>query len=735
MKSRRRRKRSGRKGVSNPKRQDANQMGSARLLERNDILLAIVLVVLTFAAYIPAMTAGAVWDDTNMLFGSRIIRSDHGLRDIWFSNKLPDYWPITYTTFFLEWRLWGENTTPYHLVNITLHAAAAVVLWRVLRRLSVSGAWVSATIFALHPVAVTSVAWISERKNTLSMLLVALAVWAYLRFEQNRENKWYVSALLLFLLALMSKTSVVMIPVVLLLIIWWQGGRLTKSHLIRITPFFVLSLILGIVTVLFQAIDAAHFRPEGMASRLAAAGWCFWFYLHKTLLPVQLSIIYPRWDVDTGSMTAWLPLVGIFVVAAVAWYRRRKWGRNVLVVLGCHVMLLAPVLGLVQMSFHQYSLVADHLQYIALIVPIAVVVALINKALSRMNNAGWARRALPMIVIVPLSLLTWQRASAFDSNYALWTDTLQKNPNAWAAHNNLGDSARQRNEPDKAMLHYRKALEINPSAAKPHNNLAGMLRGRGEIDDAMAHYKKALEIDPHYARANYNLAGLYQAFGKLELSVEHYQRAIKIEPDYANAHNNLGIVLRKLGRIDEAIDHYRRAIDIVPEDALAHNNLGNALRIQGHVDEGLVHHRMALVLRPEYAEAHLAIGVGLQAKGESAEALMHYRQALVLKGEWVAALHRTAALLAGTPGLAETTAEAVQMAERAAALTQHRNPVILRTLAECYAASNRYSDAVEIASAALKLLAEDSGGHLANQIRLDLAIYEERGASAVNRPG
>ena len=556
------------------------------------------LVLLTLLVYIPAMDAGVIWDDNHLIFENPTIRSPGGLKDIWFSTKLPDYWPLTSTMFFLEWRIWKNDHSGYHIVNILLHGLCSVVIWHILRRLAIPGAWVAAAIFAVHPVAVASAAWISERKNTLSMLWCALAVLAYLRFDDEKKWGWYAAVLAAFLLALLAKTSVILVPFVILILCWWRRGRFRSSDLLMVLPLLLMSFGLGLLTLKTQAVGISHLRPEGMGSQIAAAGLCTGFYLYKTLLPIGLSMIYPRWDVVATSVWSWLPLAGLVGAAGLcAWYWKTIWGGAVLLAIACYIALLLPVLGLVQMKFHMYSLVADHLHYLALIVPIALVVAGLAKLSSRYRNGDKAARTLVAVVLVALSALSWQRAQAFGDNFSLWTDTVAKNPVAWAAHSNLGESYRQRKDVDQAMVHFRKAVEIEPTAVKALNNLANFLGDQGQVTSAIEHFKLALEIAPEYAAAHYNLANLYRDQNRVRPALEHYQLALENNPSYAKAHHNMAITLMKIDRVDDAVDHYRRALRINPTYALAHYNLSNALKKQGFHQEAAKHRSIAARLQ------------------------------------------------------------------------------------------------------------------------------------------
>jgi len=600
---------------------------------------ALVLVATTFLVYLPALRGGIVWDDTYLIFGNRFIHAPDGLRYFWFTTSASDYFPLSSTVHWIEWRLWGEAPAGYHAVNIALHAGSAVALWRVLARLAVPYPFAAAALFAVHPVAVASVAWISELKNSLALSLLAVSVLAYLRFEDDGRRRWYATALGAFLLALLAKTSVVMMPVLLLLLAWYRRARVGGADVRRSAPFFVLSLVLGLVTVYHQhenAIGSADVRPEGALSRLAGTGWAVWFYLAKDLLPLDLSMIYPRWEVDPHWLPAWGPLLGLAAVAAVAWRYRAGWGRPVLVALGSFVVMLVPVLGLIAMSFHRHSLVSDHLQYVALIAPIALVVGASAAALRRLE-AGEGTATL--VTVLALSALTWQRTRVFESEWTLWTDTLAKNPRAWAAHDNLGEALFHMGKLDEAVSHHREALRLEPDAPEPHNNLGRALAELGEYEEAEAHYAQAIRLEPGMAEPHNNLALALAKQGNYESAERHYADALRLDPDYPDAHNNLGLLLAARRRDDQAEAQYRRAIVLKPSYVEAHSNLGNLLVRRGQLQEAVAHLASAVRLEPERAEVHNNLGLALAALGKHEEGMAQYAEALRLEPRLAEAHH------------------------------------------------------------------------------------------------
>ncbi len=646
---------------------------------------ALLLIALAAVAYIPAMTAGFVWDDDLLITENRMIRSSRGLYDFWFTSRPIDYFPLTSTTFWLEWRLWGLNASGYHMVNVILHALSAVVIWRLLRRLRVPGAYIAAAVFAVHPLGVASVAWIAERKNTLSMLFYTLSVLAFLRFESSGRRGSYALALLLFLLALLSKTSVVMMPLILLVLAWWERGRITRTDVRRVIPFFLISLLLGLVTVYFQyhaAIGETVVRPGGFLSRLAGAAWAVWFYLYKVLIPVRLSMIYPLWNIAPRQPLAWLPLLGLAAAIGLAWRYRMSWGRSLLAAAAHFVLMLLPVLGFVDMAFFRLSLVSDHLQYAAMIAPIAAAVGAAT-AVSRQSRQG--RRILVVaacVLLAILSTLTWRRAGVFAGQRSLWEDTLRANPKAWLAHIHLGLAMVEDGEPEPAIEHFRQAIWLKPDHVGARVNLGDALGRLGRTDEARTILEEALGLDPGHPRAHMNLARILEMADERDEAIDHYRQAIAADPELAEAHVNFGNALLAEGRPDEAVSHYRKAVELKPELPAVHFNLGIALSAQGRLDEAEAAYRRGLVLEPDnaqgwcdlgillgrkglvgeatecfrralavdpqHASAHYNIGMSLQAQGRADEAAGHYRQTLRQLPDSPEALYGLGTALAAT---------------------------------------------------------------------------------------
>jgi protein O-mannosyl-transferase len=638
--------------------------------------------MLAVLAYGPALRAGFIWDDDAMLTGNPFVKLPAGLFYIWASTELPDYFPLASTSFWLEWRLWGDNPMGYHLTNVLLHAASAVLLWKVLAALRIPGAWLAAVVFALHPVNVQSVAWIAERKNTLCMFFFLLSVLWYLRFDAAQSNnadhksriesrKWYWFSLLAFLAALLSKTAVVMLPVVLLLYHWWRATNscFNASTLLpfngtppralgvspvqlaaRLGPFFALSLVLGLVTIWFQthrAIAGDPIRSADFLTRLAGAARAVWFYLEKMFVPVKLTFVYPQWEVDAGSMISWLPSLGLVCAFGLFWFFRRSWGRHGLFALGYFTLMLLPILGFVDVYFHRYSPVADHWAYFAGIGIIAFVVGSGAHLFTRYRNQVGARLlpAAAVAVVMAMGIGTWRQAGIYREPGTLWQDTLAKNPACWLAHNSLGTLYANAGHMETARAHYHQALAIKPDAVEALNNVASVLLDEGKVDEAIVHLRKALEVAPRSAMAHYNLGNAHDEQGQPDQAEKFYRRALELDPGLAEAHSNLGCLLYAAGRKQEAMDEFIRAIALKPDYADALNNLGALFLEQGSMAQAESLLLEAVRHQPAHHDAWFNRGNALLRQGRVAEAAFAYRRVLALTPQHALAHCRLATAL------------------------------------------------------------------------------------------
>ncbi len=537
-------------------------------------LQAAVIVAATLWAYAPVRSAGWVWDDVEEVTQNAVLRDPAGLAKIWFAPDSTDYFPLKTTVEWLEFRAWGDAPVGYHAVNVALHLLSALLCWRLFSRLGAGPGWIGGLLFAVHPLAVESVAWISELKNTLSLPLLLGALLAYLAFDETGSRRAYAWSLAAFLLALLAKTSVAMAPAVLLLHAWWRRGRITRRDLAVASPFLGLSLVLGAVTVWFQdhrAIMAGHEFAGGPATRFLGAGRAIAFYLGRSLWPAGLAPIYPRWNLAAAPLAGLWPWLALAIVVAIGWRRRATWGRHLLLGLGFFVFALLPILGFVGMSYLRMARVADHFAYVSLVGVIGLVVA----GFSALPRAAWVALAGAAAV---LALQTRAYVGVFHDEETLWTYTLAHNPEAWAAHNNLGYALFQDGRVPEAIFHYREALRLEPEFAEARYNLGTALLREGQVGAAIVEYEEALRLKPASAEVENNLASALAQTGRLPEALAHFQHAVRVEPDYADGHHNLGNALLLSGRPAEAIVEYQRALRLRPDDQAAKSGIEMAAR-------------------------------------------------------------------------------------------------------------------------------------------------------------
>ncbi len=582
---------------------------------------AALLIVLTTAAYLPALRGGFIMDDDSLLWESRLIKAPDGLARFWFSADADDYWPMTNSSLWLEWRLWRGNPAGYHITNLVLHIGASLLIWAILRRLSIPGAYLAGLLFALHPVNVESIAWISQRKNALAMVFFLLSILWYLRAEKEWETRdagrekisggglSYGLSLLALLLAMLSKGSVVVLPLLLLLIVWWRKGRISSRDLFRVAPLFVIAVGLGAVNVWFQTHGSGVvIREASFAQRLAGAGAATWFYLGRAFLPIELLFIYPPWQIDSGELLWWLPLAAAVVVTAVLWWQRNSVSgfvvRPMLFAWLFFGISLAPVLGFTDVGFMKYSLVADHYQHIAMIGAMALVAAAWSAWYqSRKRRVQWITSAAAAVVVAALLLLTFQQNRLYGDPIALYEATLEKNPTCWVAHNNVGLALAKAQRAPEAIKHYREALRLRPHYPEALNNWGAALNRIGKPQEAIEPLHEALRLDPNSAIAHSNLGMALELQGQLPEAVKEFELATKADPGFSIAYYNLANALDHLGRTSEAIDDYRQALQLNPDLPEAEYRLGLAFEQQGKRPEAIGHFQNAIRLKSDYAEA------------------------------------------------------------------------------------------------------------------------------------
>ncbi len=666
MKSNRKKSKANKK--SEPKPAAATTSG---LIWAAHWLPPLLIALVTVAAFFPALHNEFVdWDDYYTLVENPSYRGLGWTQLRWMLTtfKMGHYQPLSWMTFGLDYLLWGLNPFGYHLSNLFLHATNAALFYFVtLRLLSLAlsspsmskdpglrvAAGFATLIFAIHPLRVESVAWVTERRDVLSGFFFLWTILCYLRAAAVGETdhnrwRWMVGAVVVYSLSLLAKASGVTLPIVLLVLDVYPSRRLGVGRggwfgpaARRIwwekIPFLILALLAGVIAPIAQNQFGAlrPFDRYGIVPRVAQAFFGLAFYLQKTVVPLALSPLYEipihlnPWD--------WPFLVSAVVVLAISTVlivARRRW-QGGLASWICYIVILVPVLGLTQ-SGNQIA--ADRYSYLSCLGWAILSGGGLFYIWQAWRNGRMGRRTfmptmgVATVVVVSLGVLTWRQTHVWYDSETLWRHVLAVTEKSYfkspTAHYNLANVLVKKGKLEEGISHLREALQIDPTYASAHFNLGNALVSRGELGEAIEQYRQALQIDPAHIGARTNLGNALVAQGRLEEAMEQYQEALKIRLDVVQPHINLAHLLVRKGDLDEAIKHYRQALALSPGDSEIHLYLGNILVSQGRLNEAIPHFQEALKIKPDYEAAYVSLGkaMGLRRKGD--ETIQQYKEAL-----------------------------------------------------------------------------------------------------------
>jgi tetratricopeptide (TPR) repeat protein len=684
-------------------------------------LLAAVLVVMS-----PGLTGGFIWDDGAHIIGNPAVTSWDGLRLSWLHpGETSQYYPLTFSLFWLLYHVFGLHAAGYHVVTALFHAANAILLGKLLERLSVRGAWLAALLFAVHPVQVMSVAWITELKNTLSgffYLAALLAYWgqAIDRTGSSAASKKRVLVVLLYLLALLSKTSAASLPVVAGLLSWWRVGRIGWRDLSLLIPM----LLLGFgATFIASSIEARH---PGAPSpdwdfdgphRVLLAGHAFWFYLGKLAWPIPQMFIYPQWTPDVTALSAWLFPFSAFLMlfALFAWSPRMGRGPFVAMIL---FFGQAPALVLWKVLYmFRYTTVSDHWVYLACIGPIAL-------AACALSAVPRYRFALIVPLVLALGARTWTYAHTFRNIEVLWRHNLALNPACWLAHNNLGQVLLETDRPGEARHHFEEAVRLKPDMIEGYKNL-GMLHARaGDWPNAVQNFEKAIALSPRDVDSRYWISLALRRVGRTADAEAHLRHALQDRPDSVGLHLFLAELLVADGRADEAAAVLQSAEGLPMNAPEIRLRTGQLWLDAGRPDRARAQFDVSLQMKPGWAQVHYELGRVAEMEGRTDEALQQYRRALELDSRalkvWLQASH----LYLDAPDPADRDpARALELAQHAVDLAGGGEPASLYTLARALDARGDRTQAVAVARRALPLAQAAHATELVAAIEASLASW------------
>lgn len=627
------------------------------------IVLCLLLLAITLAVYGQVVKHDFVSldDDIYLTENYYVLAGLTTAGIVWaFSFTDSPYWhPLTWLSHMLDCQLYGLSPSMHHLTNVVLHLANTLLLFLVFYRMT-GALWRScfvAALFALHPLNVESVAWVSERKNLLSTFFWLLTMVFYVRYSKKPCLARYVLVVSIFALGLMAKPMLVTLPFVLLLLDYWPLGRFpfqqvdsdTRTEAAPATiPVFQKTISVNLVlekvpllilSVLSSFLTSLSVQRSGivisttlvpMKLRIANAIVSYARYIGKLIWPQDLAVFYPY----PSTVPLWQSVGAGLLLAGISFLVIRAWRKLPYLCIGWlwYLGTLIPAIGLVQAG--QWPAMADRFTYVPAIGLFVMLAWLIPHVLTK-----WRYRKTGLVLaagalLAALLLLTRAQLNRWSNTITLFEHTLKVTENNYLAHNNLGNALARQGKLKQAKDNYVKALRINPTFPRAHNNLANVLARQGKSQEAIAHYTKALEIKPNFPKAHNNLGNVLARQGKNQEAIVHYTKALQIKPDFAGAHNNLGNILQGQGKIDEAVFHFSRALELKPDFAEAHFNLGNALARQGNLDQAQRHFSRSLELKPTFAEAHNSLGVILARKGLLDEAIDQFREALRLKPDF-----------------------------------------------------------------------------------------------------
>jgi len=601
---------------------------------------ALMLIVMVLVVYAPSTENGFIWDDDHHV-GMAPKNYEQGfatgLKNIWLKPlAAPQYYPMVWSSYLIEHHFWKQNPTGYHLVNILLHIIVALLLWMVLCHLGVPWPFATALLFALHPVHVETVAWVSERKNVLSGLFYMASLLAFLKWHAKysdtlqaklngkfaASNVLYFISAVLFMAALASKTVTATLPFVIMLLLWWKHS-LSRALVFRLIPFIILGVVMGCITIW---MEQGHVGAVGEAWELSIiergliASRAIWFYAEKLLLPFNLTFIYPRWIIDSSELFQYLFSLGVLLVIIIFFLSRDRIGRGPLAAVLIYCGTLFPALGFLNVFPMQFSFVADHFQYLASAAMIALMVATAHCLLLKIDKRITGLLFLAVCGLYSVNDRQLQRQ--YKDQTALWLATVEKNPLAWIAHGNLGAIYMTEKRYPEAIESLTRATELNPKHIIPFNNLAKLY-----LNLAQTQQQPQL-------KAKYIEAALKHGLHAIELArnESYFFRTKLIQPrvaqDHLNSQRIVGDIKRYQNDNSGARFHYRSMLSLSPNSSDAHNRLGALDMDEGDHFSAHKHFSKSLLVKPKQFDTLYNLGVVSYKQGNYAQAVAVLNQAL-----------------------------------------------------------------------------------------------------------
>jgi len=660
---------------------------------------AFLLLVLLAIAYQPVWNAGFVWDDPEQLVNNEAVKRPDGLKLIWTMVGLsPQYYPLTFSAFWLQHKMWGMNPRGYHVVNVLLMWVVSVLLWRLFRRLGSPVAWWGACLFALHPVNVMSVAWVTELKNVLSGTFILLSIGAYLPALENRGRiSWRRISIVfgLYALAMFAKTASSFIPVTILLLHAWKGVRVSFRTGALIAGMVFVAISLSVVTIKWEAITKLAVSTDfdlTAAQRWVIFGQSFWFYLYKVLWPVDLCFFYERWAV-AASPSIWQQMIPLSVLGlwVALWLKRKAWGGGAWAVMTHYALTTAAVILFHVLYMTRYTWVTDHWQFFGLLGLIPALTTLMHQRLRQYSSSNRIWNVSASMVVALYIIGARAECAKYRDEETLYQHVLMCNPNSWLVYNNLGHIYDVRGNKQLAIDCYLKSLELRPDNVEAVNNLGGALADIGKPAEAEQYFRMTLKLQPTLPGVRNNLGRVLAIQNKLTEAREVYLDALKINSRDVVSLEGLGIVLARMSLSREAAAVFERMLQASPGNPTALAYLG-----QIHVD--LDEHKKAMAYFEKYFH-----GASIQPDHLNTYA-------------WIAATSKEEGVL---------NPEKAMSAARRALTIDPENPWYWGTLAAAQSAGGRHDDAIHSADRAMELALKRGDDDFVNQVKDRKMIYHK----------
>jgi len=662
-------------------------------------VVCLALTFATAAVYCQVCSHDFVnYDDIEYIYQNPNIQSGITLQAVKWAlttGYAANWHPLTWLSHITDWQLFGNKAGGHHLTNLVFHIANTLLLFIVLKRMTCAF-WQSAfvaALFALHPLHVESVAWVSERKDVLSTFFWMLTMWAYICYVNCPKISRYFLVVLFLALGLMAKAMLVTLPFVLLLLDYWPLERFGRRTFYRLIgekiPFFVLSAASSVTTFLVQRSWGAVTTTSESPLRFRASNALISYvkYIGKMLWPSRLDVFYPQQypkltSLQTIGALLVLSITSILVLRLAAKHRYLLTGWL------WYLGTLVPVIGLVQVGSQA---MADRYSYITLTGLFIIIAWGIPELVGKWKYKKIALAISALLVVSSVSVCTWFQAGYWRDSITLFQHSLDLSQDNHIAHLHMAKALCESGKPDEGVKEYRIYLQMRPNDADVISNLGVELISQNRLDEGIAEYKRYLQIKPN-------------------------------DP---NMHNDIGVALCRQGELDEAVEYFTRALRIKPDFAAAHNNLGYTLALQGNLDKAVVHYNEALRLDPDYAVAHYELGRVLVRMGKINQAIGHFEDAMRLKPYW----DEPANILAWYFAVSKDTEiynpdEAVRLALHACELTNNQKPDFLDTLAAAYAAKGDFGKAVETIEKALALCGSGQQESLKKELESRLVLFK-----------